>query len=70
MLKTTGLENLGASVSRNPMGLQGLLQGQLYFIFILKGMKYKEDLGHSIMKDFMVCSVHLVWLEQRNVRGN
>jgi hypothetical protein len=26
-LRTTGLENVGASMSHNPMGLHGLLQG-------------------------------------------
>jgi hypothetical protein len=28
-------ENVGASTSHNSMGLHGLLQGQLYFLFLL-----------------------------------
>jgi hypothetical protein len=31
-LNTTGLENLGAPMSHNPMGLHGLLQGQIYVV--------------------------------------
>jgi hypothetical protein len=28
--RNTGLENMGASTSHNPIGLHGLLQGELY----------------------------------------
>jgi hypothetical protein len=33
-------ENVGAQTSHNPMGLHGLLQGQLYLIFILLLSRY------------------------------
>jgi hypothetical protein len=41
--KADCLENVGASTSHNPMGLQGLLQGQLYFysLFVQRGCHFR-----------------------------
>jgi hypothetical protein len=41
------LENVGTSTSHNPMGLHGLLQGQLYLFYLNAG--YSLILGRALM---------------------
>jgi hypothetical protein len=43
-LNTAALENVAVSMSHNPMGLQGLLEEQLYFFIPRPGIYVPNDL--------------------------
>jgi hypothetical protein len=42
-LRNTGLDNVGPSTSHNPVGLHGLLQGELYFYLLLCYLRVFTD---------------------------